>query len=388
MEERFREYYFTALRLGLLLCLDAYVIMTQIARTGASTQVLLLLALWTGCMAATELTEKRWLRALLFAAGIVLAAVLVRISDAAVLLVVYWCYELFVRCGARVFFYLIPLLFAGAVGRDMAQLVTAAFIGIVYWQHQYIVVPYERQMREDNRAEQKLKHRVNRAQELLQETVRQNKLEAENQLLEERAALAQTLHDKLGHNINGSVYQLEAVKLLMETQPQRAHAMVQAVIDQLRTGMDEIRAILRRERPEKYRLALLQLEKLCEDCRGMGVDAQLLTEGEMSDIPDEYLEIILDNAYEAVSNAMKYAGCSKIRIHIYVLNQMIRCTISDNGRGCVTFSDGMGISGMRQRMRRINGILDFETEAGFIINMLMPLQEVDRNGKNQGDYCG
>lgn len=108
----------------------------------------------------------------------------------------------------------------------------------------------------------------------------------------------------------------------------------------------------------------------------------------MSDIPDAYLEIILDNAYEAVSNAMKYAGCSKIRIHIYVLNQMIRCTISDNGRGCVKFADGMGISGMRQRMRGINGILDFETEAGFTINMLMPLQEVDRNEKNQGDYCG
>ena len=74
------------------------------------------------------------------------------------------------------------------------------------------------------------------------------------------------------------------------------------------------------------------------------------------------MEVILDNAYEAVSNSMKYSKCNKIKINIYVLNQMIRCSISDNGMGCKEIIDGMGISGMRKRIREINGILDFETE--------------------------
>ena len=85
------------------------------------------------------------------------------------------------------------------------------------------------------------------------------------------------------------------------------------------------------------------------------------------------MEAILDNAYEAVSNSMKYAKCSKIKISIFVLNQMIRCSIADNGIGCKEIVDGMGISGMRKRIRELNGILDFETEAGFTINMLLPL---------------
>ena len=58
---------------------------------------------------------------------------------------------------------------------------------------------------------------------------------------------------------------------------------------------------------------------------------------------------------------------------MYVLKQMIRCSISDNGVGCSEVIDGIGISGMRKRVREINGILDFETEAGFTINMLLPL---------------
>ena len=33
---------------------------------------------------------------------------------------------------------------------------------------------------------------------------------------------------------------------------------------------------------------------------------------------------------------------------------------------------GMGIAGMRRRIREVNGILDFETETGFKINMLFP----------------
>ena len=170
----------------------------------------------------------------------------------------------------------------------------------------------------------------------------------------------------------GGIKGISAAKL-MEKKPEESKKMVQAVIDQLRTGMDEIRFILRKQRPPKYKLAVLQIEKLCEECNSKGVETELITEGELKDIPDKYLEVILDNAYEAISNAMKYAKCTKIKISIHVLSQMIRCSISDNGVGCKEINDGMGIAGMRKRMREINGILDFETEAGFTINMLLPL---------------
>lgn len=221
--------------------------------------------------------------------------------------------------------------------------------------------------------EQYLKHTMYRREHEMQEEVRRSLLMAENQMLEERTQLSQTLHDKLGHNINGSVYQLEAVKVLMEKEPETSKKMIQAVIDQLRTGMDEIRAILRKERPKKYKLAVLQIEKLCEDCRVKGVNAELITEGELSQVPEKYLEIILDNAYEAVSNSMKYAKCTRIEIKVHVLNQMVRCSISDNGVGCADIVDGMGISGMRHRVREVKGILDFESADGFTMNMLLPL---------------
>lgn len=375
MEERFREHYFVLLRIVLLLILEIYIILSQSVLTGASVKALLILALFIGVVAGKELVERRLQGVFLGVAGILLLIILFTLGTSFTLLGVFLCYEVLTYLRPRMFWYFIPLGFAFVPGEtdSSVRLIIAVLIGLIYCQHDFVVEAYRKQTKEDTIMEQTLKHRINRREYEMQEEVKKSLLMAENQMLEERAELSQTLHDKLGHNINGSVYQLEAVKLLMEKEPEVSKKMIQTVINQLRIGMDEIRVILRKERPKKYKLAILQLEKLCEDCREKGVEAELITEGELRAIPEKYLEVILDNAYEAVSNSLKYAKCSKIKISVYVLNKMIRCSIWDNGVGCKELIDGMGISGMRKRIREINGILDFETEAGFTINMLLPL---------------
>lgn len=375
MEERFREQYFIVLRIALLLILEIYIVLSQTMLTGASVRVFLILALFIGAVALKELVNRQLQLFFLGIAAVLLLMMLVTMGTAFTLLDIYLCYEILTYFKPRIFWYIFPLGFAfvpSAIGISL-QLMIAALIGLIYCQHDIVVESYRKQTKEDTMLEQTLKHNMNRKEREMKEEVRKSLLMAENQLLEERMQLSQTLHDKLGHNINGSVYQLEAVKVLMEKEPETAKKMIQAVINQLRDGMDEIRAILRRESPGKYKLAVIQMERLCEDCRSKGVAAELITEGELKKIPPKYWEVILDNAYEAVSNSMKYAKCNDIKIRIYVLNQMLRCSISDNGAGCEEVVDGMGIAGMRKRMREVNGILDFETEAGFTINMLLPL---------------
>ena len=375
MEERFREHYFVLLRIVLLLILEIYIILSQSVLTGASVKALLILALFIGVIAGKELVERRLQGVFLGVAGILLLIILFTLGTSFTLLGVFLCYEVLTYLRPCMFWYFIPLGFAFVSGEtdSSVQFIIAVLIGLIYCQHDFVVEAYRKQTKEDTIVEQTLKHRINIREYEMQEEVKKSLLMAENQMLEERAELSQTLHDKIGHNINGSVYQLEAVKLLMEKEPEVSKKMIQTVINQLRSGMDEIRVILRKERPKKYKLAILQLEKLCEDCREKGVEAELITEGELRAIPEKYLEVILDNAYEAVSNSLKYAKCSKIKISVYVWNKMIRCSIWDNGVGCKELIDGMGISGMRKRIREINGILDFETEAGFTINMLLPL---------------
>lgn len=373
----FGENYFLCIRMIILFVLEIYIVLSQSVLTGASAWVLLLLALFVGAVAGKELVKekRKWV---FWIAGCVCCLLMIcYLGREFVLLLIFFCFEVLTNVKPTLFWYTVPFVPAcvtSGIGIEV-QLLFTLFMGMLCVQHDLVVVSYQRQTREDTLSEQQLKKTMYEKEHELHEEIDRGFLRAENQLLEERTRLSQTLHDKLGHTINGSVYQLEAVKVLMEREPERARGMTQAVIDQLRTGMDEIRAILRKERPEKYKLALLQLEQLCADCNRKGIEAVLFTEGDVSFVPEAYLEIILDNAYEAVSNALKYAQCTKIEIRLYAMNQMIRCSISDNGVGCDKVVDGMGIAGMKRRVRGVNGILDFDTELGFTINMLLPLEK-------------
>lgn len=252
----------------------------------------------------------------------------------------------------------------------------ASFIVIVYYQH-YIILKGERIKTDvSTGAEEELKRSLKKSEVEHRKELDRSRLFFENSILEEKARLSQALHDKLGHSINGSVYQLEAVKVLMEKDREESSVMLQAVIDNLRTSMDEIRSLLRKERPEKKQLAFLQLSSLCEECRvKYGIEAEFGLNGNAEDISGSHWEILLDNCYEAVSNTLKYASCTKINIDIVVMHKLIRCTVSDNGRGCAEIQDGMGFGGMRRRIREANGFISFEGDRGFVINMLLPVEK-------------
>ena len=386
MNERLKNNYFVVVRLALMLILSVSGIIgmymknekIMIDKSGVSLEILLLVSLYIGLMSVKEICSLNKKRMIIIP-SILLFLVIFKIGgDSFILLGYFTAYEaltLFPSVGFVWYILLIFLAFIPVSMDFMTRFLVVLLLSTIYIQHEFIVLSYQKRMMEDLVLEQGLKRDMRDREHQAKAEVRRSMLQAENQILEERASLSQTLHDKLGHNINGSIYQLEGAKVLMDKDPEKTRSMIQAVIDQLRTGMDEIRAILRKERPKKNEYAMVQLYNLCEDSNNKGVETELSIDGDTSVIPDDVWEIILDNTYEAVSNSMKYARCKHIDIKIVVMNKMLRCLVSDDGIGCKSIEDGMGISGMRQRIRTVGGTISFETEAGFTVNMLIPLSE-------------
>jgi len=370
MDSYTRSIFFRVVRIILLLSYTAYSLFLSSTEAGVSYLTFLLSAVYICAMSSKDLIPQKYKPLSPLTASVILIPLFILGGNAFVPLLFFSMLEILSSFDIDVRFYLTAAAVAliPCPSEVFVRVLLFAVTLFLYIQNKYIIEYYRRQMFEDTLKEQGLKRDIER-----KET--ESRLLAENRILEERAALSQTLHDKLGHNINGSIYQLEAANLLLEKDPEKSRSMIRAVTDQLRSGMDEIRAILRKERPEKKRLAMIQLYNLCNDCNGKGVEAELQTEGDISQISDSLWELILDNAFEAVSNSMKYSNCKHIDIRIIVMNKMLRCSISDDGVGCSSITDGMGIAGMRQRMRTAGGILDFETgvNAGFTVNMLIPM---------------
>ena len=271
--------------------------------------------------------------------------------------------------------WLSPLLCVILAQDKFMYLLLCLLTAIIYYQHYGMILKYRKSADDYELQELQLKDSIyNNAQEFKSE-IRRTNLHYENVMLQDKAKLSQELHDKLGHRINGSIYQLEACRAIASSSPEKTDEILSRVIDSLRTGMDEIRALLRREKPDGKRLAMLQLIALCEDCRKQyGIDAELDIKGDSGRIDEQIWSVLLNNCCEAVTNALKYSKCSKIRIEINVLNKLLRCCISDNGCGCESISDGMGIQGMKRRVCGLGGTIDIDGSSGFKINMLIPIE--------------
>lgn len=375
--DKLKQNYFILVRMVIMVAFTAYGIIAKINDTGVSVRMLLLVSFYVGTFALKDVFEGG-LKIFFFLICVLGSAALIAFEGDAFLpagyLMVYEGISFMKKPDFR--WYALPLLlvFAGGPEEPAVRFIILLVLSICYIQHYVVISSYRKLVMEDTINEQNLKQDIMRTEFQARDEKRKSMLMAENQILEERTALSQTLHDKLGHNINGSIYQLEAAKVLLEKDPERTKGILQGVIDSLRTGMDEIRMILRKERPEKKQLAMLQLYKLCEDCRSKGVETELDTEGDLSLISDEVWEMILDNAFEAISNSMKYSGCTNIKIGIVVMNKRVRCVIADNGKGCEKVVDGMGLAGMRRRVREAGGTLMIESEAGFAVSMLLPIE--------------
>ena len=144
--------------------------------------------------------------------------------------------------------------------------------------------------------------------------------------------------------------------------------------------MDEIRVIIRNERPDKSRMALKSLQALLSECEEeYGIKTSLEIDVGDRTIPENIWEIILDNTFEAVTNALKYSGCDEIKISINALGEVVRATISDNGKGADNIEESMGIQGMKARVRKVKGYMDIDSIGGFTINMILPLETKKEN---------
>ena len=295
MSENIRDKNFLLIKLTLLIVFSVYGIMNAVNETGVSVKILLLVSLYIGCLAAKEFLKGSGKMACL-SLSCIIALLLIYMGGRYFVpfgfLSAYELLSLFPDIDYK--FYFVPLigtLIDTPIG-FLTLFVIVFMMATLYIQQNYVIKELIKRTRSDLETEQNLKKEMQYQEYSAKAELNKSMLNAQNKILEDRAELSQTLHDRLGHNINGSIYQLEGVKVLMDKDPDKAKTMVQAVIDQLRTGMDEIRAILRKERPEKRKIAMLHLYELCEDCNNKGVEANLTTEGDTSQVPDNLWEVI------------------------------------------------------------------------------------------------
>ena len=73
-------------------------------------------------------------------------------------------------------------------------------------------------------------------------------------------------------------------------------------------------------------------------------------------------------------NAFSHGKASSIRVSFRASEEGLSVSVKDNGEGAKAVQEGIGIAGMRERIEKLGGRLEYgSSEHGFDIRMRLPL---------------
>lgn len=188
---------------------------------------------------------------------------------------------------------------------------------------------------------------------------------SETTALKERNRFSVRIHDQLGHGISGSIFLLEAAKLNIESNPEQAVSCIDTAAKNLRTSVDDIRRVLKEERPEAYLIGAADLKSALNQF-GVEYSKNVLFEisGDSEKITYPIWKCISDNMNEAMANSVKHSDFTEFKVAISVMNRIIRAEFSDNGSTAADVKKGMGLSAIEERTVSAGGRSLFLSDDG------------------------
>ena len=185
---------------------------------------------------------------------------------------------------------------------------------------------------------------------------------------DERLRIARDLHDALGHQLIALKLQLEVASHVgteaVHEHIRQAKTISDALFNDVREAVSEIRARKDHDLHEA-------LYMLTQNIPGLHVDLQInLDESQLS---AQQVEVIFRIVQEAITNSIKHGNADHCRVSLNSDNSHHLLLVEDNGRGIHDVNPGNGLTGMAERVKKMDGLLDYQVEAkGFKLMVRMP----------------
>jgi signal transduction histidine kinase len=199
----------------------------------------------------------------------------------------------------------------------------------------------------------------------------------------ERERLARDVHDVIAHSVSVMTVQSTAARRVMERDPQRAAAALEAVERTGRDALAQLRRVVSVLRPAPAadlapQRGIDDLDALAAQVRSTGLDVSVHHEGERPSIPAALDLSVYRIAQEALTNTLKHAAASRAAVVVRYGPDAVELECTDDGLGATARSNGSaghGLVGMRERALMLGGVLDTGpgSEGGFRVRARLPL---------------
>jgi signal transduction histidine kinase len=222
--------------------------------------------------------------------------------------------------------------------------------------------------------------------------VAERRHEGERALLQERQRIARELHDVVAHHMSVIAIQAEAAPYKVADPPEELTESFAEIRASALSGLSELRRVLGVLRQDQSDTApqpgLDDLDRLLESARNGGVTVSIGVSGTPRPLPEGVDLSAYRIVQEALSNAIRHAPGSEVRVMLYYGGAALHIEIRNGG--CVTGTQvtavqhngaglgqggGHGLIGMRERAAMLGGHLRAGPtgDGEFLVTAALPL---------------
>ena len=190
----------------------------------------------------------------------------------------------------------------------------------------------------------------------------------------ERKRIAREIHDTLGHALTGISAGIDAVKVLVDIDTNRAKEQLNNVSVVVRDGIRDVRGSLNKMRPgalenNTLKEALIKITREYEAISNLEI--HLLYKWDNIDLDIAKEDIVFRVIQESITNSVRHGHAKTIWIELLEEESYVM-TIQDDGVGFDELHYGYGLKQMQERLMIIGGSVRFENRDGFYTHIEIP----------------
>jgi signal transduction histidine kinase len=256
----------------------------------------------------------------------------------------------------------------GIVALTMDLLLMGSLMWLL-WEHDQQAARNQRALAELGAANRRLEATIAENEGLHQQLVARAR---EAGMLDERQRMAREIHDTLAQGLTGIVTQLQAAERATDRTPAdpaglRRH--LAAATRLARDSLTEARRSVDALRPEPLEGCRLSeaLVGVAESWSALNmIPVRVATTGAACPIDPEAEFALLRAAQEALANVARHAHATRVGLTISYMENEVALDVRDDGVGFdpTGLGHGFGLVAMRQRIERLSGSLQVESEPG------------------------
>lgn len=214
----------------------------------------------------------------------------------------------------------------------------------------------------------------------LTEELRTSRGQAINALEEERRRMRHDLHDGLGPTLTGIAYSADAAANLLRSAPDDALEILHYLRGDAGEAIAEIRRIVYGLRPRALdELGLVgavrQQVSHLRAADGRVLTVTIHAPEDMPELPAAVEVATYRMTVEAVTNVARHSGAAEATITFALApGPALRVEVHDRGRATTTWTPGVGLRSMRDRVEQIGGTLTLHAGAdGSTVTATIPM---------------